>query len=130
VGKHGVLAPARHTGGVHHPTVQERLSDERASTVGQLAALTNDIAAVIAASEGSNSDDEHDPEGATIAFERAQTQALEQAARRRLAEIDLALDRVANGGYGICVACGCVIDPARLDARPSAVRCVSCAVVG
>jgi RNA polymerase-binding transcription factor DksA len=108
-------------------TAQERLLDERAAAQSQLAALTADVAAMIAASEGSNSDDEHDPEGATIAFERAQTQALVDAARRRLGEIEAALDRLSDGRYGACVACGRPIEGGRLEARPSAARCLACA---
>ena len=46
------------------------LAAERARTEDRLAALRADFAGIVAASESSNADDEHDPEGATIAFER------------------------------------------------------------
>ena len=61
---------------------------------------------MVAASRSSNADDEHDPEGATIAFERQQVVALLDAARRRLADVEAALARREAGGYGICEICG------------------------
>lgn len=45
---------------------------------------------------------------------------------KELREIDLALQRIANGTYGICSECGRMIDPARLSARPVARMCVPC----
>ncbi len=81
---------------------------------------------MVAASRASNADDEHDPEGATIAFERQQVVALLDQARRRLADVEAALARRATGGYGRCERCGGRISPARLDARPVARTCVSC----
>src|SRR5690349_16516618 len=51
---------------------RSRLEAEREETLDRLAGLTNDFDAVVAASLNSNADDEHDPEGATIAFERSQ----------------------------------------------------------
>lgn len=38
-----------------------------------------------------------------------------------------ALDRLAEGSYGTCVACGADIAPGRLEARPEAAMCISCA---
>lgn len=107
--------------------VRIALRAQRAAAQAQLDALTADIAGLVAAAEGSNGDDEHDPEGATIAFERAQTQALESGVRRRIAEIDAAIDRLNDGRYGVCVSCARPIGAERLAARPSAGRCVSCA---
>lgn len=40
--------------------------------------------------------------------------------------IDRALQRLAEGNYGICIACGEHIDPARLEANPAAIRCLEC----
>ncbi|GAA4819355.1 TraR/DksA family transcriptional regulator [Nocardioides caeni] len=106
---------------------RSRLEEERARTLRRLADLTDDFASVVAASRDTNADDEHDPEGATIAFERSQTDALIRQARRHLDEIDAALARVANGTYGVCEGCGQSIATARLEARPSARTCIGCA---
>src|SRR5680860_1437898 len=41
--------------------------------------------------------DEHDPDGATVAFERAQVAALLTAARAQQSDLDSALDRLRHG---------------------------------
>jgi RNA polymerase-binding transcription factor DksA len=43
-----------------------------------------------------------------------------------LREVEAALLRIAQGGYGICVDCGATIDRARLERIPSASRCIPC----
>jgi len=43
-----------------------------------------------------------------------------------LAEIDRALQRLADGSYGHCAACGSEIALARLQSTPQALRCVAC----
>jgi DnaK suppressor protein len=45
---------------------------------------------------------------------------------RELREIQLALGRIAAGGFGTCVDCGVDIAPARLEAQPYAARCIEC----
>ena len=81
---------------------------------------------MIEASRSSNADDEHDPEGATIAFERAQLDR-PPGGGHSLADLDVALARHAAGAYGICEACGQPIPPERLAVRPAARLCVACA---
>jgi DnaK suppressor protein len=103
------------------------LEDERRRTEFRLAALTADYDGVIAASQDTNADDEHDPEGATIAFERSQIGALVRQVQLHLVEIDAALERVSAGTYGICERCGGAIGEGRLEARPVARTCIRCA---
>lgn len=107
--------------------IRERLESERQQTLSRLAALTSDFDAVVAASRDTNADDEHDPEGATIAFERSQVDALVRQARRHLDEIDAAVQRLEAGTYGICESCGEPIAAGRLEARPVARTCIACA---
>jgi RNA polymerase-binding protein DksA len=45
---------------------------------------------------------------------------------RELAAIGAALDRIARGGYGVCVDCGADIGYPRLEAQPAAARCIEC----
>ena len=111
-------------------STRRRLEDERARTLERLARLTDDHDAVVAASLDTNADDEHDPEGATIAFERSQVDSLIERARLQLAEVDAATERLAAGTYGTCERCGEPVGEARLDARPTARRCIACASVG
>jgi RNA polymerase-binding transcription factor DksA len=107
--------------------VPARLDEERRAARELLATLTRDFNGIVEASADSNADDEHDPEGSTIAFERSQVTALIEQARRRLAEIDAAQDRYDDGTYGLCEVCGEPIADGRLDARPTARTCIACA---
>ena len=106
---------------------ERRLLDEREVTQRRLRQLQHDFGGIVDASRDSNADDEHDPEGATIAFERAQVDALAKQARRHLDEIEAALDRLREGTYGICSRCGGEVPPERLEVRPVARSCVRCA---
>jgi DnaK suppressor protein len=108
------------------PDPRSLLEDERDSVVRRLAALSHDFDEVVASSRDSNADDEHDPEGHTIAFERSQVGALIAQSRQHLAEVDAALERLETGNYGTCERCGRPIAPARLEARPTARTCVTC----
>jgi DnaK suppressor protein len=103
------------------------LDEERERTRARLAGLTGDYAGIVEASLDSNADDEHDPEGATIAFERSQVGALVAQARLHLAEVDAAIERLRDGRYGTCERCGGPIAPGRLEARPVARTCITCA---
>ena len=107
--------------------MSDPLGEERAAALAQIEALTREFDEVVAASRSSNADDEHDPEGATIAFERQQVVALLEAARRRLVDVAAALARRAEGTYGVCETCGRPIAPERLAARPAARTCIDCA---
>ena len=109
------------------PGHAERLADERARTVDQIRALQRTFDEIVDAAEGVATDDEHDPEGHTIAWERQQVAGLLEAARRRLAELDLAIRRVEGGDYGRCEVCGRPIPDERLEAIPTASTCVACA---
>ena len=62
---------------------EELLEAERQRTTQRLERLRQDHEGFVAASLDSNADDEHDPEGATIAFERSQVKTRRAAARRR-----------------------------------------------
>ena len=103
------------------------LDDLQRRTTERLAALTGDYAGIVEASKDSNADDEHDPEGATIAFERSQVGTLVEEARHQLAEVEAARARLADGTYGTCERCGEPIGEGRLEARPTARTCIRCA---
>ena len=103
------------------------LDDLQRRTTERLAALTGDYAGIVEASKDSNADDEHDPEGSTIAFERSQVGTLVEDARHQLAEVDAARARLADGTYGTCEQCGEPIGEGRLEARPTARTCIRCA---
>jgi RNA polymerase-binding transcription factor DksA len=109
------------------PDPHQALAEDRARTLDRLAGLERELGGIIEAAQAANADDEHDPEGATIAFEREHAAALAGQARAHLADIDAALGRLAAGTYGTCTRCGDAIGAARLAARPAAGRCIRCA---
>ena len=103
------------------------LAAERADAEARIEALTRNYDDVVASIEDVGNDDEHDPDGSTIAFERAQVIALLDAARDRLRALDEAADRLAAGEHGTCESCGQPIPLERLQARPTTRTCVGCA---
>lgn len=102
----------------------------RAQAEERAAALEHDLRDLFEASRSSNADDEHDPEGATIAFERAQLIATLNATRQHVADLSAALQRLDAGTYGRCERCSRPIPAARLAARPTALTCIACAEHG
>jgi DnaK suppressor protein len=107
--------------------IRDALQTERAETLDRIEALRRELDGIVESAALVGVDDEHDPEGATIAFERAQLAALLAQAQSHLAELDQALARLEQGSYGICERCGQPIAPARLAARPAARTCITCA---
>jgi DnaK suppressor protein len=108
---------------------EARLNSDREQALSQIAELDREFAAIVAsAADGSaGSDDEHDPEGATVAFERQHIAALLAQARAHVDAIDAALRKVDSGVYEICNTCGGPIGAERLAARPAALTCIDCA---
>ena len=108
---------------------EARLNSDREQALNQIAELEREFAAIVAsAADGSaGSDDEHDPEGATVAFERQHIAALLAQARAHSDAIDAALRKVDSGVYEICNTCGGPIGAERLAARPAALTCIDCA---
>lgn len=107
--------------------VLDALARREAETRHRAERLGAQLRGVVEAAVGSNADDEHDPEGATLAFERQQLAALLRQAEDELVELAAARDRVAAGTFGRCDACGGPIGAERLAARPTARTCVVCA---
>jgi RNA polymerase-binding transcription factor DksA len=110
---------------------RRRLKSDREQTSRRVAELEREFAGIVAsASAGSSGgDDEHDPEGATVAFERQHVAALLEQAREHLAAIEAAVRKLDAGTYGVCDGCGGPIGADRLAARPAALTCVRCARV-
>ncbi|WP_426002517.1 TraR/DksA family transcriptional regulator [Paenarthrobacter sp. NyZ202] len=101
------------------------LAEERDRKEALIRALGKDITSVNLARQDSNVDDEHDPEGSTIAFELSQARTLREQSRAGLAQIQAALDRIVAGTYGVCAVCGAEIPEGRLEARPWTPYCVN-----
>jgi DnaK suppressor protein len=108
-------------------TSRALLEADRQAALDRLAALERDHAGIVDAADSANSDDEHDPEGATIAFEREHVAALLDQTHQQLRHVDAALRRLDEGTYGQCEQCGRPIGAGRLEARPTATTCIECA---
>jgi DnaK suppressor protein len=103
------------------------LTTARQRTAAQRDALARDLGQILEASELVATDDEHDPEGATIAYERAQVTALLAQAREDLDALDRALAEVRRVGHVHCEGCGEPIVVERVLALPTARTCIRCA---
>ena len=107
-------------------TREAQLRDERRRTLEQISSLQRSFDDIVDSTELAN-DDEHDPDGSTIAFERAKVIALLGAARAQLEALDAAVARVAGGTDDVCERCGGPIGAERLHALPTTTVCVRCA---
>lgn len=112
------------------PAQREALAAEitarRERTRLRLQQLDRDVEALFEATADAP-DDEHDPEGATIGFERAQASTLRQDAEAQLEALDRAEAALADGHLDVCEGCGGPIGFDRLLVRPTTRRCIRCA---
>ena len=105
----------------------DAVSAARTRTEAQVAALQRSVASIVEAAELTSTDDEHDPEGATIAYERAQASALLRQADDDLGRLGDIAARLAAGAAIVCDGCGQEIGIERLLALPTARACIRCA---
>jgi DnaK suppressor protein len=105
----------------------ERVAARRAEISGLVDSLRSRLAGIVESSTWTTHDDEHDPEGVTIAFERAQVTGLLATTSEELAALDAAAGRIADGTYGTCQSCGDPIAPERLEILPATTTCIRCA---
>lgn len=74
--------------------------------------------------------DEESGQGDTMNVERERDLALSAQAMQQVLEIDVALDKIDKGTYGLCERCGTPIPEERLQALPWAALDVSCKSMG
>ncbi|HEX8769201.1 MAG TPA: TraR/DksA C4-type zinc finger protein [Acidimicrobiales bacterium] len=110
-----------------HAALGEALTVERARTAERVTGLERTLESVVDSAELAPPDDEHDPEGSTVGFERAQIAKLLENDRAHLVELDRAIERLRGGVYGTCVECGQDIAVERLVILPAARTCTGCA---
>ena len=67
---------------------------------------------------------QHQADLGTETFDRERDLSILEQVEAELADVEHALDRLENGGYGTCEACGRSIDDARLEAQPATRFCV------
>lgn len=100
----------------------------RGALLERLGVLTGRSSALAVHLRGQDGRHEADSED-VVSFVAADEvlEGLEDAARLEIEQIRAALQRIDDGTYGVCVACGNDIAPARLEALPHAPLCVACA---
>ncbi|HEX6526249.1 MAG TPA: TraR/DksA C4-type zinc finger protein [Streptosporangiaceae bacterium] len=108
-------------------SIRDLLLAERERASQRVVALEREFGDLAEAASAPGTDDEHDPEGATLAFERQRAAALLEQARAHLDGVDAALRRLEEGTFGRCERCGQPIGEERLAARPTATNCLTCA---
>lgn len=59
-------------------------------------------------------------------IDREITASLVAGARAALRDVELALQRMAEGTYGLCRRCAAAIAPARLEVLPQVTLCMPC----
>ena len=92
---------------------------ERAALLGQASRLEDEANSLIEDTEmGDVQFDDESGEGDTMVVERERDLALSAQARQTVAEIDAALERMANGTYGYSTVSGAPIPRERLEAIP------------
>src|SRR5262245_39173576 len=117
----------RTAGPIEEPTLALALKVEGARLRRSLAALER-AERDLAASQADEGDFNAEP--GDIATDLAEDEldlSLAAAQRARLAEVEAALLRLAEGRYGACARCDGAVEPARLRALPWTAYCVRCA---
>jgi DnaK suppressor protein len=71
--------------------------------------------------------DEGFADSGQVTAERGEVEALAGTLLETLTEVEKALARLDAGEYGRCESCGQMIPEARLEAKPAARLCISCA---
>jgi DnaK suppressor protein len=69
-------------------------------------------------------------EGTAQAVERIAQVSTARSLDAKLRDVERALAKLDEGTYGTCDRCGRPIGAERLEAIPSAVRCIACAAAG
>jgi RNA polymerase-binding transcription factor DksA len=105
--------------------IRARLEEERQRLLGVRAGLLGDSETTTTDSVGELSDyDQHPADVGTEVFEQQKNASILEQVDVQLVEIDAAFERLEQGRYGICEACGNPIEPARIEERPNARFCL------
>ena len=102
-----------------HPLAQQRLGDLKADLQRSLATIIGSSPSMDGIGFGKRVGD-----GTGIAVERFAAVGAHEAISATMAEVERAEQKVRDGTYGQCDVCGTPIPDERLEARPSATRCM------
>jgi DnaK suppressor protein len=107
--------------------VRARIHTEQHRLQQLVDSLDKSFADLTEAADASPPDDEHDPEGHTIAFERSQLTSRRDGFLRSIAELEAAETRLDDPESALCLGCAEPIPHERRLAMPSTTRCIDCA---
>jgi DnaK suppressor protein len=62
----------------------------------------------------------------SVAYSRDVLFNVSETQRQRINDIDVALEQIEKGEYGICMGCGEEISPRRMEVRPFSRYCIEC----
>jgi RNA polymerase-binding transcription factor DksA len=100
---------------------RRRLEAEKERVGALIAEQRTEIDGEVTADDSELSDyDQHPADSASDTFEREKDLGLLDDLEAELAEVEAAIERIDNGTYGVDEVTGEPIDPARLDAVPTA----------
>lgn len=112
---------------MNETAARERLQKERE----RLSSLIHNLAEDNGANEGeATSDgelttvDQHPADAGSETFEREKDMAILSTLEDQISEVELAMKRLEEGGYGACEKCGKPIGEERLEVVPTARYCV------
>tara|TARA_R110001599_G_scaffold353790_1_gene597772 strand:- start:47061 stop:47378 length:318 start_codon:yes stop_codon:yes gene_type:complete len=103
---------------MEHQALKEELEQRLAALQERLASIKRDVTS------------EYSGDSAEQAQERENDEVLDAIGNetaQSIRGVTAALERIADGSYGICEKCAAAIGQARLEIVPEATRCVKCA---
>ena len=103
--------------------VRTELRRESEDIRGEITGMDADLADLIR--DGGDQSGEDQADTGTRTFEREMEMSLAAGQRDILAQVERALERMDDGTYGVCEACGQPIGKARLQAFPRATLCMA-----
>jgi DnaK suppressor protein len=107
--------------------VRKQIRAEQRRLQSLVESLTANFDDLTEAADASPPDDEHDPEGHTIAFERSQLSGRRSEYLHAIAELAADEVRLDDAQSSLCNVCGAPIPHERRMAVPTATQCVECA---
>lgn len=113
------------------PLTQEQLDEFKKRLERRRAEVVDELRAAMLASENEHyiqlAGTVHDLGEAAVADQLSDlANSLMERQLRELQSVDRALQRIADGRYGICTGCGGAIELERLRADPAVERCIAC----
>ena len=114
------------TGGPSETEARRRLEEERTRLTGVRDGLQGDLSGESESGslEELSDVDQHPADTGTETFNRERDLGIAESLDAELAEVEAALQRLGEGTYGRCVACGRPIPAERLETLPATRFCV------